>query len=94
MFVLAIDPLAQILENATTLGVIHKIRGRGSILQASIYVDDGAVFVAPIKEDIITLANILESFGEVTGLCTKFQKNPSSLLDVERLTSMTFLQEY
>jgi hypothetical protein len=41
----------------------------------SLYADDAAVFVAPIQEDIKNLAAILASFGEVTGLCTNFQKS-------------------
>jgi hypothetical protein len=36
LFVLAIDPLAQILENATTIGLLHKIRGRRAILRTSL----------------------------------------------------------
>jgi mannosylglycoprotein endo-beta-mannosidase len=75
LFVLAIDPLAQILDVATTHGLLHKIRGRGSILRTSLYADDAAIFVAPIKEDIQNLANILHSFGEVTGLATNFLKS-------------------
>jgi exonuclease III len=75
LFVLAIDPLAQILDVATTHGLLHKIRGRGNILRTSLYADDAAIFVAPIKEDIQNLANILHSFGEVTGLATNFLKS-------------------
>lgn len=44
-------------------------------MRTSLYADDAAVFVAPIKEDIINLASILEGFGEVTGLCTNFHKS-------------------
>ena len=44
-------------------------------MRTSLYADDAAVFVAPIKEDIINFAKILESFGEVTGLCTNFEKS-------------------
>jgi hypothetical protein len=43
-------------------------------LRTSLYEDDAAVFVDPIKEDIQTLAAILERFGEVNGLRTNFQK--------------------
>jgi hypothetical protein len=75
LFVIAIDPLTQILEHATTLGLIHKLRGRGNILRTSLYADDAAVFVAPFKEDIQNFASILEGFGNVTGLCTNFQKS-------------------
>jgi mannosylglycoprotein endo-beta-mannosidase len=73
LFVIAIDPLTQILEHATTLGLIHKLRGRGNILRTSLYADDAAVFVAPFKEDIQNLASILNGFGEVTDLCTNIR---------------------
>ena len=44
-------------------------------MRTSLYADDAAVFVAPFKEDITNLAQILEAFGEVTGLCTNFDKS-------------------
>jgi hypothetical protein len=75
LFVLAIDPITQLLEEATSAGLLQKLRGRGVILCTSLYADDAAVFVAPIKEDIQNLATILQSFGEVTGLCTNFSKS-------------------
>jgi hypothetical protein len=74
LFVLAINPLGQILDAATTHGILHKIRGRGNILRTSLYADDAAIFLDPLKEDIHNLANILDGFGEVTGLCTNFLK--------------------
>jgi hypothetical protein len=75
LFVLAIDPLTQILEGATRHGLFHKLRGSGCILRTSIYADDAAVFVAPIKQDVHILATILQRFGNVTGLCTNFVKS-------------------
>jgi hypothetical protein len=75
LFVLGIDPFSQILEQATTLGLLHKIRGRGSILRTSLYADDAAVFIAPFKEDIKNFAEILGHFGLVTGLHTNFEKS-------------------
>jgi hypothetical protein len=75
LFVIAIDPLAHILEKATSVGLLHKIRGRHAKIRTSLYADDAAVFLAPIKEDIQNLASILLDFGEVTGLCTNFQKS-------------------
>jgi hypothetical protein len=67
LFVIAIDPITKILEEPTRLGLLHKLRGRGTILRTSLYADDAAFFVAPIKSDIENLAAILENFGEVTG---------------------------
>jgi mannosylglycoprotein endo-beta-mannosidase len=75
LFVIAIDPLAQILEKASHLDLLHKLRGRGTILRTSLFADDAAVFVAPIKEDLQNLAPILHRFGLVTGLCTNFNKS-------------------
>jgi hypothetical protein len=40
LFVIAIDPLNQILEGATTHGLLHKLRGRVSILRTSLYADN------------------------------------------------------
>jgi hypothetical protein len=42
-------------------------------LRTSLYADDAA-FVASIKDDIRNLTGIIQSFGEVTGLCTNFLK--------------------
>jgi hypothetical protein len=41
----------------------------------SVYADDVVVHVAPIKEDILNLATILDEFGEFAGLRTNFQKS-------------------
>ena len=75
IFVIAINPLQKILEMATRIGLLSKIRRRGTILRTSLYADDAAIFVAPIKEDIQNLTEILREFGIVTGLCTNLQKS-------------------
>lgn len=63
------------LDLATHRGLLHKLRGRRAILRTSLYADDAAVFLAPIKEDIDNFTQILNYFGQVTGLCTNFQKS-------------------
>jgi hypothetical protein len=75
LFVLAIDPLSQLLACATHHGLLHSLGGRSTIPRSSLYANDVAVFVAPIKEDIRNLATILQSFVEVTDLFTNFQKS-------------------
>lgn len=72
LFVIAIDPLQQVLNVATRCGILHKIRGRGTCFRTSLYADDAAVFVKPLKEDVSNLATILDCFGRATGLCTNF----------------------
>jgi hypothetical protein len=59
--VIAIEPLQQILELATQNDLLHKIRGRETIIRTSLYTDDAVVFVAPQKEDIQNLSTIQSS---------------------------------
>jgi hypothetical protein len=79
LFVLAIDPLHQILRKTTEQGQLQKLKGRGTMIHTSLYADDAAIFMAPIKQDINFLASTLQHFGDVTGLatnCTKSQVVP------------------
>ena len=60
-------------------------------MRTSLYADDAAVFVAPIKRDVDNLAAILRGFGDVTGLCTNFHKSSMvpircGNLDLDRIT--------
>jgi hypothetical protein len=57
------DPLTQIVGIATSNGLLHKLHGRGSTLRSSLYVDDAAIFIVPIKEDIQNHSSIVEGFG-------------------------------
>ena len=72
---IAIEPLHQLLDLATRKGLLHKIRGRGTMVRTSLYADDAAMFVAQIKRDVDNLASILRGFGDVTGLHTNLQKS-------------------
>jgi hypothetical protein len=80
LFVLAIDPLSQLLELATDHGLLHRLHGHGNVVRTSLYTDEAVVFVTPIKEDIMNLASIHQNFGKVTGLCTNFQKSSVVLI--------------
>jgi hypothetical protein len=62
-FILAANPLMQILEHETRQGLLHKLCCKVSILRTSLYADVAALFIAPIIEDIQNLATILERFG-------------------------------
>ena len=75
LFVLAIDPLHHLLNKATAQGHLHPLCGRDTTIRASLYADDAAIFVKPIKEDVQFLASTLASFGEVTGLVTNCAKS-------------------
>ena len=70
LFVLAIDPLHHLLSKATAQGHLHPLYGTTPTVRASLYADDAASVVKPIKEDIQFLAATLVSYREVTGMVT------------------------
>lgn len=74
LFVIAIDPLQSILEQATIQGWLQRLARQGPRFRTSMYADDEAIFVAPTKEDVTALSRILIKFGHVAGLVTNFQK--------------------
>jgi hypothetical protein len=72
LFILAMDPLQRILH--VEKGILHNISPRSRGIKASLYADDTTLFVKPTKPDISALKEILEMFGQATGLCTNLQK--------------------
>ena len=72
LFVLAIDPLQKVIELANELQMLTRLHGRTATIHTPMYADDMVIFVNPVKEDVTTLANILNNFCEVSGLQTNF----------------------
>jgi hypothetical protein len=68
LFILVIDTLQFILKKATDKGMLTPLRDRTARLRFSLYADDVAVFMNPVKADIDMVMEILHNFGEATGL--------------------------
>ncbi|WVZ79506.1 hypothetical protein U9M48_027078, partial [Paspalum notatum var. saurae] len=75
LFVIAIDPLQKLLELATNLGYLGKLRGKTATLSVSMYADDAAIFIKPTRKDVSSLARLLENFGDTTGLLANAHKS-------------------
>ncbi|MFS9531476.1 reverse transcriptase domain-containing protein [Klebsiella pneumoniae] len=52
LFVIAIDPLQRILQLATDINILTRLRGRAPSCRILMYADDAALFIAPRKEEI------------------------------------------
>lgn len=63
LFVTAINPLQRLLQLASEMGILSKLRGRAPYCRISMYADDATMFIAPIKEEIDVLVHILNMFG-------------------------------
>jgi len=74
LFILAIDPLHRLLQEATDRGLLSKLGGRTVRFRLSMYADDAAIFVKPTNRDVTNLKNLLLQFGETRGLRTNLQK--------------------
>ncbi|EHK62697.1 hypothetical protein M3S_J81, partial [Sorghum bicolor] len=75
LFVLAIDPLVNLLECATQEGLLTPLRGHHAQLRVSLYADDAAIFLEPSSQDVINLRSLLELFGATSGLSTNLEKS-------------------
>jgi hypothetical protein len=75
LFILAIDSLQYIINKATEDGLLSPLRDRTARLWLSLYADDAAVFVNPTKADVDVIMQIMERFGEASGLWINTEKS-------------------
>lgn len=74
LFIIAMEPLHKMISVATTEGMLSPIQHRSVRARMSMYADDVAIFLNPIKEEVQVLSYILEEFGWVSGLITNREK--------------------
>jgi mannosylglycoprotein endo-beta-mannosidase len=74
LFILAMEPLQRLLELSTADGLLSPFNSSLARLRISMYADDAAVFVKPIREELHVVAEILELFGKVSGMVTNREK--------------------
>jgi mannosylglycoprotein endo-beta-mannosidase len=75
LFILAMDPLQRILDLATAEGGLSKLPGRCTLVRTSVYADDVALFIRPLRRDATMIRLILNLFVDVTGLVTNLSKS-------------------
>jgi hypothetical protein len=73
LFILAMDPLQRLLDLATQHGILTPLPLTTAKWRTSMYADDAAIFINPIKEEAEAVKLILEVFGTFLGL-HKFTK--------------------
>jgi hypothetical protein len=75
LFILAMDPLQQLLDKATQAGLLTPIGIDPVKMRTSLYADDVVMFLRPIAVDVANLQLLLQHFGMATGLCTNVHKS-------------------
>ncbi|XP_040254755.1 uncharacterized protein [Aegilops tauschii subsp. strangulata] len=75
LFILAMEPLQRLIEKAVESNLLSQLRGRIPPVRVSLYADDVALFINPVKDELVVLKSILSAFGDVTGLRVNFAKS-------------------
>jgi len=75
LFILAMDLLQRLLDLVTRQGILTPLPLTAAKWTASMYADDAAIFINPIKEDVQAIKTILKAFGTFSGLHINLQKS-------------------
>ena len=75
LFILAMDPLQRLLELATQHGILSPLPSAAARWRISMYADDAAIFINPIKDDLEAIKTVLQAFGNFSGLQINLQKS-------------------
>jgi hypothetical protein len=94
LFILAMDPLQRLLDMATQQGILTPVPPVAAKWRTSMYADDAAIFINPIKEDVVATKTILEAFGDFSGLHINLQKSSIHPIRCEEIDLDTVLSPF
>jgi hypothetical protein len=91
LFILAMDPIQRLFDQATQHGLLNPIGADTIRMRTSLYADDAALFIRPTVQDVTNAQHILSAFDEATRLNTNMQKSElytiqTQNLDLEQIT--------
>ena len=68
LFIIAMEPLQKLFDIAAAQGLLSPLAGRNANFRASLYADDAAIFLNPVKEKVQVAADLLQIFAHASGL--------------------------
>jgi len=74
MFILALEPLQRILSFVEEHSLITPVASQSAKFRVSLYADDAAIFVNPVRQEVHAIKEILNIFGEVPSLHINLNK--------------------
>lgn len=75
LFILVMDILSHLVLRASNNGFLQPLASRPLKQWMSLYADDVEIFLRPTESDIAVILDILNLFGEASGLKTNVQKS-------------------
>ena len=91
LFILVMDILCAMVKKASEEGLLQPLATRALQQRISLYADDVVIFLHPAAEDIGVTLDILQLFGEASGLQTNVKKVQSFLYIAGRKTEQSYL---
>jgi hypothetical protein len=80
LFIMAMDVLNRIFDLATEDGFLTPLKGRQARLRLSLYANDAVIFTNPKREDVSCIMQIMQAFGDATGLRINMAKSTVALI--------------
>lgn len=80
LFVIAMDALSTIMCKASEVGILSCFRGISPLQRLSFYADDVPMFVRPTEMDLTCVEELLDIFGEASGLRINYTKSTAILI--------------
>jgi hypothetical protein len=75
LFILVMDVLGLLFSKAEEAGLLQQLSRRKKLHRISIYADDVAMFLHPTAEETSITLDILQLFGDASGLINNAQKS-------------------
>uniref|UniRef100_A0A0A9B3W4 Reverse transcriptase domain-containing protein n=1 Tax=Arundo donax TaxID=35708 RepID=A0A0A9B3W4_ARUDO len=94
LFIIVMDCLNALISRASSEGLLQPLARRALPHRMSLYVDDVVLFVRPLASDLIMIKEILELFGDATGLRTNIQKCSFSPIQCTNAEISTVKEEF
>jgi hypothetical protein len=94
LFILAMEPLQRLLDLATRDQLLSPVQNRAAKLRLSLYADDAAIFLNPVKEEVQIVFEVLQTFGQASGLVINRTKCAAYPIRCEDLEMEEVLQDF
>lgn len=91
LFILVMDILCAMVKKASEEELLQPLVTRALQQRISLYADDVVIFLRPAAEDIGVTLDILQLFGEASGLPLMCRKVWSFLYNAVRKTKQSYL---
>jgi hypothetical protein len=94
LFIVAIDPLQDILNLATEQGLLSTLRDRMAKIRLPLYANDAAVFLNPVRQEVDLIMEIMQRFGDATGRRINVAKSTAAPIRCSGINLDEILQNF